>query len=642
MLKYNQLLNRSKDEPENCGFSGSSLDILKDRYLQNGETVKTSFERIASYVSANEADHDLMFKMLVDKHIMFSSTFASDRNDDISRVACKLIAPALTNDYETQRLMIEGYTINSKGTGIGVDVSMIPATPVMDDSNSIKASIPEIMKYYDNASLLTIMVRKPKTALYTHVHCDNIEPLINTRLSKNDNCPINVFVGVMINEYFLQMVIDNNMWNLFPGHLVPKLHVASQEDYMKIYNEYSRDPNIPRKTILASTLYHKIVNAITVAGIPYIINIDIANKYNNQYKLGPVRTFNLCAEITGVATPESSSDCILASISVARANQETINILKSRFSSDLGLNISFEDFRFKELAEFSYYLARCVCFGLNVAIKDKPRREIGISPMGFSDYVLTHDDLYDSFDDVKLMCAEMSEAIYLGAIVESLLFSETYHIVDINYFKTRFCEGKTQFDLRGISPIYSRWESIRNLMKTKTMANSMLTCQAPTVTTSSILEVNESIQLPRSIAITKMDVKSRQMYLYTGFKQWCNRNNYTLDNDESLEDLFKSHKLIKLINDKSWKPQFELYVASAPFIDHSQSVVYNIPMDHDTIHKIILKSRKGQLKTGLYYAQMTDVQKVILSNGSRKRNLDSISNSKRKRTSPNECVSCSM
>lgn len=635
MLRFRQILNENIDK-NSCGFWGSSLHILKDRYMLKGENVKTMFERISTYVSDTPEFQKYMFELFKNKCIMVSSTFAAERNDEISRVACKLVAPSLDNDYKTLNAMVEAYTINTRGTGIGVDISMVPKNTVAL-ADKLKASIPNLMRYYDGASLITIMARKPKTALYTHIHCDNVEPLLTCRSDRTANCPTNVFIGLMINEFFMDCVKNNETWYMFPGDRVPLLHTAHPSEYARIYGQYVCDTSIPRVAVKASDLYHSIINAIITVGVPYIINIDFANEFNNQYGIGPVRTFNLCAEVAGVATPESSTDCVLASINVAGGDDYIIGLMREQFKDDFGIGVTFDDFRYKDLCEYCYYLSRSATRGLNIAIKNKPRREIGVSPLGFSDYLLKNDELYSTFDDIVLCCQEMSEAIYMGAVIESLIYAKETGIVDVNYYNTKFSEGLLQFDLRKASTrSRNHWDAIKSAMKSNPMANSMLTCQAPTVTTSSILGVNESILLPNSASITKLDTNSRQMYMYDGFSKWCDKNKIILENDDQVAEMFESHKLIKILRGmkNEWIGQYKLYAASAPFIDHSQSVTYNTKLDHKTIHSIIMKSREGKLKTGLYYAQMLNPQNVMLSESKSIKNPN-----KRQKI---DCSSCTM
>lgn len=600
-----QVDDHTKTENADVSFAGVGLKILKSRYLQPNETVDEVFTRIAGYLANNDADKKCFKELLLKRGIMFSSTFASDRDDSINHVACKLYAPDLANNNKSLACMTDAYVVNTKGTGIGVNVSMIPEIPRKDDPNTIKSTIQQIMSYFDNASLLTTMARKPKTALYTHIHCDNIESMLEMKVNRNEKTPDNVFVAVMINEVFISLAKNRGSWNLFPGDLVPKLNTAANNsEYLKYYSQYSKDRSIPKRTIPAMYLLNKIASAICTVGNPYVINIDFANMYNNQSGIGPVLTYNLCAEITGVATSDSSSDCVLASVSVARAGPELINILKQTCNSaDLSC------FKYQELAEYSFLAGRLACRGLNVSIGNKPRREIGISPLGFSDYVLAHDELYSTFEDVIQMATEMSEALYLGAVVESCEYFRTTGIKDVNFEKTRFAEGLLQFDLREVTPTSKLWGQVREMMKLG-MANTMLTCQAPTVTTSSILEVHESIQIPESAAITKLDINSRQMFLYDGFKRWCEKSNINMseiNSDADINKLFLSHKYVKEINEyytEPWIAQLALYEATAPFIDHSQATTINFDLNPQNVCDLILMSRDAKLKTAVYYAQM--------------------------------------
>jgi hypothetical protein len=179
------------------------------------------------------------------------------------------------------------------------------------------------------------------------------------------------------------------------------------------------------------------------------------------------------------------------------------------------------------------------------------------------------------------VCAVVCEALYKGAIQSSCDLYLTTGIKCGMYQDTFFAKGMPQWGLRGVKPM-SDWSSTVKHMKIG-MANSMLTSQAPTATTSMLVGVTESVTLPIHSFVAKESENGRDTFITYGLMYRC---------------AFSKH-LLPVKNDID--SQVAMYEKSLPYVDHSQSAMFNIALDEQQIFDLIVKTFKAKMKTGIYY-----------------------------------------
>ena len=73
-------------------------------------------------------------------------------------------------------------------------------------------------------------------------------------------------------------------------------------------------------------------------GTPYILFKDAANKKSNQQNLGTIKSSNLCSEIIQYSSPDETSVCNLASISLAKFVGPEIHYKRPKFIVNLGVS----------------------------------------------------------------------------------------------------------------------------------------------------------------------------------------------------------------------------------------------------------------------------------------------------------------
>jgi hypothetical protein len=214
----------------------------------------------------------------------------------------------------------------------------------------------------------------------------------------------------------------------------------------------------------------------------------------------------------------------------------------------------------------------------NVPYRTSMDREIAINPMG----------MYDLAEILSTsptqLIAPVSNALYMGCVRSSCLYSKRYRVMCKKYPKSPFSKGLTQFHLRGKREACELdWESTC-LMMMEGMANSMLTAQAPTSTTSMLVGVCESVTFPADVIYSRESANGRNKIIPYGYMG-------TIIN----------YPTVKLHLDLSIDKQLEMYEKSALYVDHSQSTMFVMGLNAQDICNLIIKTHRAQLKTGIYY-----------------------------------------
>lgn len=256
-----------------------------------------------------------------------------------------------------------------------------------------------------------------------------------------------------------------------------------------------------------------------------------------------------------------------------------------------------------KLGEYMYYISYLATIGLNNVLGSaKLDREIGVTPLGLYDAFMLCSK-YECgklvFPDLLEVTNVMSEFLYKGAIQSSCDYFKRTKTLCYHFPGSQFSRGKPQWMLRGLNTEYDyldsdvkllskSWGALCEEMKIG-MSNSMLTCQAPTSSTSLLMNVSASVVLPPT-------------------NELVNESNI----NRTYSEIYAKRKLIDLYGDDIVIPtihpaslidnQLDVYKVSAYFIDHAQSAMYFINLsDKQKIFDTIKDSYIKDLKVGLYY-----------------------------------------
>lgn len=585
-------------------FTAAGVHVLATRYLLKQEPIQYAMLRIATlFVNQRVRDTDelkLFYDMLSTGMLHVSSILADARNADAATIvpgeACRLMVCRPDYDAALIRQLERVCCTVSMGVGVGLGASTVPLRGYTA-KGQIRSGFTSFVKRLDSCNLLTLHDRKPNTAVYIHVHNDTVFEALEVKKPNSGQRCENVFIGLLVSDYFMHCVNKNLAWYLFPADLRVdgvSLHDLRPDEYEAVYTEWV-NLNLYTTVLDARVLMKRIVESLCTSGSPYIVWVDTVNRYNNQQHLGVVKTLNLCAEITNYADCENSSSCTLMSANVALYNEHSTVQKSVRDYMRRRYGVRFEDYDSDgenvKLARYSYTLGYMATVALNNLLDDRSRREIGVNPLGVYDAAV----LADAAENPVPVCAMVSEALYKGAVQASCDYSRIHGIVCKNYAGSPFHSGVPQWKLRGLGDRQLRydWTELITQMRDG-MANSMLTSQAPTATTSLFIGVTESVTIPMDPVMTRESENGRNRTVMYGLM--CRK----------LRD-----RAYKLRLPTSIETQVNMYAASAPFVDHSQSTMFSVNLSGQTVFDLIKRTHKSGLKTGIYYVLPKRIQPAL-------------------------------
>lgn len=597
-------------------LSTHGLHVMKTRYLFDREPIQFCMLRIAMRL-VGDFNYELLrltYDLLSCCVLSVSSILAASSYQDKSlRVdvdanlnsgeACQLHVLGYDYDVNTMRQTSNISSALCMGVGIGVGASTVPLIG-SNEPGKIRTGFHELCQKFEHANTMTMYERKPKTAIYLNICYETCLEIFTMKIPAESPMH-NVFFGLFIPDLFLECVKRDEMWYLFSGttkdHNSKRLEDYYGDAFVVAYYDWIATEKYTNK-IRAKELMQRIVHCQLLSGSPYIMWSDNINRYNNQAHLGLVKTSNLCAEIVNVSTPEKPSSCTLISCNMATIRDHTVELSRMyRFIDlmhdrqimseirDQFILANDNDDVMGECAKYAYAVGYMSCLIMNCFMGKREYRELGISPMGLQDMAFITER-----DPVEL-CSVVSESMYRGAVQASChvaqkprtmehVLGSCRGIVDAHYPGSYFSEGRPQWALRN-APVKSNWHELQREMKLG-MANSMLTAQAPTATTSLLVDNTESVLLAMDIFTLKESESGR--YLSMAYGMMTKYMNCNTD-------------ISRLTLRPSVDEQLAMYGVSAPFIDQSQSVMLSIELDSQAIFDALIKSKKHNLKTAVYY-----------------------------------------
>lgn len=577
-------------------YTQHGIRILINRYLRTQEPIQYCMLRIAKLFATDLNDWKLFYDIFSCGFIHVSSILSyADRADShiVPGEACRLFVTTKSYDKEFVNQIENVSRLISLGVGVGIGVSTVPLTG-SKELGKIRSGFKNYALRMNACNYVSLYERKPKIAMYLYVHNNTIYEAFDLKHPAKGALE-NVFFGLMIPNYFMECVREDKPWYFFPGHATLDGHTLCDytgDQYEKMYLKFVQAGLYTRKET-AKNVMHAIIMSICETGAPYIIWDDAVNKFSNHSHLGKIKTLNLCAEITNYSTSENSSSCTLLSVNMAMYKDfpDVQNKLESIWHSRYKVpnhaafinNGTCSKMQYEQcnMNRYSYFLGFMGTMALNnfITLHTKQnRREIGINPFGMYDM-----SVISGIDPINT-CAQSSEAMYMGAIEASCLYSKDMKLVCENYPKSPFSCGKTQFNLRDIKPRFCWDHTI--LMMQDGMANSMLTAQAPTATTSMLTGATESVMIPINYMIAKESENGRNTFVSYGLL-------YDILNTGSIKnDTFIPNDI---------ETQLNMYSASLPFIDHSQSTMFSLKATPQRVFDLIVETFKRNFKTGIYY-----------------------------------------
>lgn len=296
----------NKNDDFSDKLSKFSVAILKDRYLNKGESISDLFNRVATAytddISHKERIYQYMQKLWFMPATPILSNGGSDRGLPIS---CFL------NETEDSLegiidLFNENVWLAARGGGIGSYWGNLRSIGESVRSNGKTSGVIPFMKVQDSLTLAISQgsLRRGSSAVFLPINHPEIEEFIDLRKPTGgdpNRKALNIHHGVILSDAFMHAVEEGCEWNLCS----PK------------------DGSIVR-TVAARDLWIRVLTARIETGEPYVIYGDTTNRMapESYKRLGlNIKTSNLCSEITLTTGPdhlglERTGVCCLSSVNL--------------------------------------------------------------------------------------------------------------------------------------------------------------------------------------------------------------------------------------------------------------------------------------------------------------------------------------
>jgi ribonucleoside-diphosphate reductase alpha subunit len=417
-----------------------------------------------------------------------------------------------------------------------------------------------------------------------------------------------LFLGLMINDIFMQRVKEDGIWSLMCPYECPNLLNKYGTEFNKVYINYEKDGRY-LKQIRARDLWFKIMESQIETGVPYIMFKDTINYKSNQINIGVINGSNLCAEIVEVSTSDNYSVCNLASICLPKFVTIHDGLINYDYQK-LFQVVKVVTRNLNNIIDINYYPVE------NTKVTNLRDRPIGIGVQGLADVFLLFKTPFDS-QLARDLNKKIFETIYYAALTESMEIAMEEGPYQ-TYYGSPISQGKFQFDLwnldrKQLCGMWD-WDGLMAQIQKYGVRNSLVTACMPTASTSQIMGWNETIE-PYTENIYTRSTLAGDFYVINKYlmKDLMELNLWNQD----MIDMIKFHhgsvskitqipEHIKKIYRTVWEiPQksiIEMAADRGPFVDQTQSM--NIFIEKASFAKLnscLFYAWEKGLKTGIYY-----------------------------------------
>ncbi len=280
--------------------------LIKDKQSKPIELPQHMFMAIAMFLAQNELD---------------SQDWAKKFYDLISKFEVMLATPTLSNARTTRHQLsscyigstpdnIEGIfdaykemaLLSKFGGGIGWDWNKVRAMGgSIDGHKNAAGGIVPFLKITNDIAIAVDQLGTRKGAISVYIEPWHMDIMDFLDLKKNSGeerrRAMDLFPALWINDLFMKRIQQNARWTLFDPDDVGDLCDVYGEEFERRYEEYERDENIVKESILAKDLWKKILTNYFESASPFLCFKDNANRANPNDHTGIIRSSNLCTEI---------------------------------------------------------------------------------------------------------------------------------------------------------------------------------------------------------------------------------------------------------------------------------------------------------------------------------------------------------
>ncbi|MDR2080874.1 MAG: ribonucleoside-diphosphate reductase subunit alpha, partial [Campylobacteraceae bacterium] len=305
-------LNSYIDVRRDLQFTYLGVKTLHDRYLlknRKGEPIELPqhmFMAIAMFLAQNELnsqDWAKKFYDLISKfEVMPATPTLSNARTPRHQLSSCYIGSTPDNIEGIFDSFKEMSLLSKYGGGIGWDWSLVRAMGGMIDGhkNAAGGVIPFLKITNDIAVAVDQLgTRKGAIAVYIEPWHMDISDFLDLKKNSGEERrrTHELFPSLWINDLFMKRIEQDAMWTLFDPADTPDLCELYGEEFDKRYEEYEKNPNIPKEFVKAKELWKKVLTNYFESGSPFLCFKDNANRANPNNHTGIIRSSNLCTEI---------------------------------------------------------------------------------------------------------------------------------------------------------------------------------------------------------------------------------------------------------------------------------------------------------------------------------------------------------
>ncbi len=612
-IENSRKLNDAIDQTRNDLFEFFGLRTLYDRYLLKNpetrdviETPQFFWMRVACGLAENPYEAIDLYNLFSSleyvpstptlfnsgtRHEQLSSCFLLDSpQDSLDSIYKKYSDVAMLSKF-SGGIGIAYHRVRSQGSLIrgtnGHSNGIVPWLKTLDSSVS---AVNQGGK------------RKGACCVYLETWHADIDDFLELRDNTGDEArrTHNLNIANWIPDLFMKRVQADGVWSLFDPKVVPHFPDLYGEEFEAAYIKAEEEGLFVRQ-IQARDLYAKMMRTMAQTGNGWMTFKDAANRKSNQTGRpeNVVHLSNLCTEIIEVTSDNETAVCNLGSINAARYVKWNAAFQAADGRQDAGVpefdfdklrrNVRLAVRQLDKVIDLNYYAIQ------STTDSNNRWRNIGLGVMGLQDVFFQLRLPFDS-DEARKISARIQEEIYFAALDASadLAIERGPHP---SFAETRAAEGDLQFDLWGVTPDdMTRWDALREKIRTTGLRNSLMIAIAPTATIASIAGCCECIE-PQVSNLFKRETLSGDFvqvnkYLVKELKAlnlWTDeiRNKIKLS-EGSVQEIAEFNDELKAIYRTAWEiPMRSLIDMAADrgaFIDQSQSL--NLFMESPNIGKL--------------------------------------------------------
>ena len=401
--------------------------------------------------------------------------------------SCYLIAMQEDSIRGIYKTLGDCAQISKYAGGIGLHIHNIRAkNSIIAGTNGISNGLAPMLRVYNNTARYCDQggqKRKGSFAIYLEPWHADIEDflLLKNKTGAEEERARDLFYALWIPDLFMKRVEAQGTWTLFCPNEAPGLADVYGDEFEALYMRYESEGR-GRKTLDAQKLWFSILQSQIENGIPYLLYKDAANKKSNQKNLGTIKSSNLCTEVIQYSDKDETAVCNLASIGLPAFVKDGVFDFEA-----LQATTSMIVENLNRIIDINFYPTE------ETRVSNLRNRPIGIGIQGLADVFALCKYSWESTEAQQLN-QQIFEHMYYAALETSCKIA----LLDGSYASfagSPASQGILQYDMWNVKPTTNlQWDSLKKMIQTHGLRNSLLLAPMPTASTSQILGYNECFE----------------------------------------------------------------------------------------------------------------------------------------------------